>query len=183
MADGRKPHVEGRIEALRHLVAGEPQTAYSLARRLNVSEGHARQRLKKMESDGLVEACSRSDGTTQYSPSTAGLVLLRDSTPELPAGAGVVLMLEPVVTAVRSELWRLLVDHPPLSLVRTRGQVSWMVICRSASDADELADALNLAGDSHRVSCLSVLVEGNAITADIARGLPNPAGGASSLAS
>lgn len=183
MADGRKAHVEGRLEALRHLVVGEPQTAYSLARRLNVSEGHVRQRLRKMESDGLVETCSRSDGTKQYSPSPAGLVLLRDSTPKLPAGTGVVLVLEPVVTAIRSELWRLLVDRPPLWLVRTRGQVSWMVVCRSASDADELADALNLAGDSHRVSCLSVLVEGSAITADIARGLPNPAGGPRGLAS
>jgi hypothetical protein len=87
--------------------------------------------------------------------------------PELPAGSAVVLIFEPVVPSVRSALWRRIVERPPLWLVRTRGSISWMVICRSGADADELADTLNAAGDPHHAACLAVLVEGTALPGDI----------------
>lgn len=172
MADGRTSHKDGRLDALRHLAVAGPLTAYGLASRLSLSEGLARQRLRTMGDKGLVDAHVLPSGTTQYLPSLKGLALLRDSMPELPRGSGVVLILEPVATTVRRELWRLIVAHPPLWLVRTRGRVSWIVICHSTADADELADALNLVGDPHRVSCLSVMVEGGTLATDIARGFP-----------
>jgi len=167
MTDGKASHLQGRLDALRHLTAAGPQTAYGLAQRLGLSGGLARQRLKQMERKGLVDAQLRPGGTTEYSPSRQGLALLRDSMPELPAGSAVVLIFEPVVTSVRSVLWKRIVERPPLWLVRTRGSVSWVVICPSGADADELADALNAAGDPHHAACLAVLVEGAVLAGDI----------------
>src|SRR5271168_1884180 len=100
MTDGKASHLQGRLDALRHLTAAGPQTAYGLAQRLGLSGGLARQRLKQMERKGLVDAQLRPGGTTEYSPSRQGLALLRDSMPELPAGSAVVLIFEPVVTSV-----------------------------------------------------------------------------------
>lgn len=167
MTDGTASHLEGRLETLRCLTAAGPQTAYALAQRLGVSEGHARQRLKRMQALELVDVRRSPGGTTEYLPTAAGQALLRESTPELPAGSSVVLVFEPVVGAVRARLWRRIVERPPLWLVRSRGAVSWMVICRSSADADELADALSAAGDPHRAACVAVVVEGTALATDL----------------
>lgn len=170
MADGNSSHEDGWLEALRHLSVAGPLTANGLASRLGLDERPVRQRLITMTGKKLLVAQSNAKGHKRYTPSQHGLDLLSEGIAEVRQSMDLVLVVEPVVPAVHRELWHQVSRCPPLWVLRTRGRFRWIAICRSSTEGDELADALNAAGDPNRVACLSVAVEGKAPIDELSRG-------------